>query len=234
MNARRARWLILAFVAVAGAIVGAVWDWYNWHPMSAIVATLVAIPLVLLGVVLLIVRARLSRQAGAVVMALGLGIVAGQILGPARPDLGYGEGTITIATDGPKVATGTGSATCSFDAAGQFAVSGDSNLRLDIFDDDPTAPADVDQREFVGISMSVGERWQDGRVSRSDDVNLWISINRVTETSETVMLAADTSTIVVEGTAREGTIRFDGLVPFTGTEYVGDPIDIAGTLTWSC
>lgn len=236
--ARWGRWLVLGLVAGAGAVAGAVWDWYNWHPMSAIMATLVAIPLVVIGALMLIVRARRSRQVGQVVLALGLGIVLGQILGPSRPDLNYAEGTITVTTDSPTVGTATASASCSFDADGQFQVSGDPNLRLQLAADDPSMPANVDGREFVGISVRVGDRWQETRTPRSDGIKLLVWVSYVVDgRAEAHMAATETSTVSLQGTARDGTLTFSGLEPSQREGELGDlgdPIDIAGTITWAC
>lgn len=233
-NARRWTWVARAVLAVVGAIAGAVWDWYNWHPMSAVVMTLVAASLLLVGGALLAIRARWTRRVGPFVLALGLGIVAGQVLGPDRAPLDGKTGTISITTDSPTVATGTASAFCSSDRDGQFQVSGDANLRLGLFDDDPTAPADLDQRAFVQISITNGDRWRNGGIERSDDLQLQIRIGPVTAGAETVMLATDASTVDLQGTAQSGSLRFADLAHRTGPDGAGGPIDIAGTLTWTC
>ncbi len=156
VNARWGAWLLLGVVAAVGAVGGAIWDWYNWHPMSAVVATLVAIPLVLIGVVLLIIRARRSRQVGGVVLALGLGIVAGQVLGPSRPDFDGSSGSVTVALEQPHRGDLDRGASCTYDTEGQFQVSGDPNMRLPAGPADPAIPADVDGRPFVSFHLTVG------------------------------------------------------------------------------
>jgi hypothetical protein len=235
VNAPRARWLLVALAVVVGAIGGAIWDWYNWHPMSAVVATLVAIPLVLLGVLLLVIRARRSRQVGQVVLALGLGIVAGQILGPSRPDLDGSSGSLTVALSSPVVATATAPASCSFDSEGQFQVSGDPNMRFQLAPEDPSIPADIDERDFVSFHLTVGDRWRDGSSPRSDDRQLSVHVDYVVEQPRVVMVADDTATLVIEGTPQAGTATFAALVrSMTEDEATGGPIDLAGTMTWTC
>lgn len=235
MSARSGRWLVLGLVTGVGAVAGAVWDWYNWHPMSAVMITLLAIPLVVIGGVLLIIRARRSRQVGSVVLALALGIVAGQVLGPSRPDLDSANGTMTVTTDSPTVGTATGEVYCSFDADGQFQVSGGPNLRLELAADDPSMPADVDGREFVSISITVGDRWQDTPTPRSDGLVLSVWVSYVdARLSGVTMTSTATSTIGREGTARDGTLTFAGLVPSLREDDLGEPLDIAGTITWTC
>jgi hypothetical protein len=235
VNAWRGRWLLVALALVAGVVGGAVWDWYNWHPMSAVVATLVAIPLVILGVLMLIIRARRSRQVGQVVLALGLGIVAGQVLGPSRPDVDGSGGTITVDLASPVVETTTIVASCTWDTEGQFQVSGDPNMRFQLTPEDPSIPASVDQRQFVLVSLSAGDRWRGDRRLRSDDLELAVHVDYVTERPRVVMVAADTSTLVLEGTHEAGTMTFAGLVPsMSEDEPTGDPVDLAGTITWTC
>lgn len=233
MNAPRWTWIGLAVLAVGGAIAGAVWDWYNWHPMSAVVMTLVAGALLLIGGVMVAIRLGGARRLGRFVLALGLGIVVGQVLGPDRPALAASTGTVSIATERPTVATGSASASCAVDGAGQFQVSGDPNLRLDLGAADPNVPADVDQRAFVLVSVQVGDRWQ-GPADRPDAVQLTILVSGVADVAETVLEAADASRIDLQGTAASGTLRFSGLVPRLASDAASELADLAGVIEWTC
>lgn len=229
--------LLLALLVVAGVTAGVIWDWFNWHPMSAVMMTLAAIVVLLLGVVLAVTRPRRSRLPGLMVLALGVGIVAGQVLGPSRPELAIAEGALTMAVDQPASAEGTGVATCQWSAArDELQVSGDSNLRVDLLPPIEDAPSDLDQRAFVAVSITVGDRWPDGVVARSDNIDLWLSVGGVTDGDAEVTLAtSDASTLEVSWTPEGGSARFAGLVDATTGAAVGAPlVGLAGTITWAC
>jgi hypothetical protein len=55
------------------------------------------------------------------------------------------------------------------------------------------------------------------------------------DAAETRMTSNRDSSIDLTGSAAGGTVRFAGLVRDTRyAEAVGDPIDVAGTITWTC
>src|SRR5688572_9406031 len=102
MSRRTLAYLRMLGVLLEGVAIGATCDWINWHPMSAVVITLVAVPLAIVGAVLALARPRGTRLPGLVVLALGGGIVLGQVLGPARPELQGVEGRMVLAVDAPR------------------------------------------------------------------------------------------------------------------------------------
>src|SRR5665811_1007195 len=91
-------------------------------------------------------RASLKRAA-VVVLAMGVGIVAGEALGPSREPLITAEGgTMALRLESPVAATATGPAICTNVAsATEFNAAGDSNMTLDT----PDHP-------FVSIDTNVG------------------------------------------------------------------------------
>ena len=229
--------LLLAVLVVAGVAAGAIWDWFNWHPMDAVIMTLAAIVILVVGGVLAVARPRGSRLAGVVVLAVGVGIVAGQVLGPSRPALEIAEGSLAMAVDQPAAADGTGVATCQWSAArDELQVSGDNNLRIDLLPPIEGAPPDVDQRAFVLVSITVGDRWPDGAVTRADNMDLWLSVGGVADGAGEVALAAlFASTLEVSWTPEGGSARFAGLVDATTGMAVAAPLaGLAGTITWTC
>ncbi len=236
-NGKLLRVVVIGLLLVVGSAAGAYGDWINWHPMDALMVTLGAIGLLLVAVALRVIRNRITRRVAVVFAALGLGVIAGQILGPSRPFLIQGEGTATVTLDSPTTATGTHIATCATVPDGtELQVSVDQNLRLDVVADDPSVPADIDQREFFGASITVGDRWRDGGLSRSDDIDLLVLISfALADTPETWMVATDASDLDIKWTNAGGTLHFAGLTQ--GTDYPtssGAPIDIRGTITWTC
>lgn len=238
LRVRPATLVVLALLFAAGVAAGAYGDWINWHPMDALMVTLGAMGILLVAGVLAALRNRTTRRVAVGLAALGVGVLAGQIVGPSRPDLMGAEGAITVTLESPKSATGSHDVTCMFTEAGtELQVSGDPNLRLDVIDDNPNAPADIDQRDFVTVVITVGDRWRDGAISRSDNVDLWLRVGRVeADVPETVMVADDASSIDIEWTKSGGALRFANLVPvgINGVDPATEPIDLRGTIEWTC
>ena len=228
--------VIVALLAFAGAaVLGGVGDWVWWQPFSGIVITLAAVAILLAAILLAVIRR--TRPVALLVVAVGAGLIAGQNLGPSRAPLLGSDGTMTVTLTAPRATTGTTTISCSMDtAATEVSVSGDPNLRLDILPDDPSAPADIDQREFVGVGVTVGDRWDQGPSPRRDTVVLTMLVGQVQAgLPETRMRSASSSTLELDRSARHGTLSFRGLVPDTrSNEPAGAPIDLAGTLTWDC
>jgi hypothetical protein len=199
--------------------------------------TIGAVAVLLAAVVLRVIPLRRSHQLALLVAAVGVGVLAGQNLGPSRPALTQTEGTITVTLTSPKATTGTAPAVCSMDApATELSVSGDPNLRLDILPTDPSAPADIDQRAFVGMSVSVGDRWMDGPERRPDAVLLSAMVSGVFgKAAESRMVTGASSPVALRWDPSGGTMSFEGLVQDTRyADATGDPIDLAGTVTWTC
>jgi hypothetical protein len=224
----------IVVLAIAGFIAGAVFDWFNWHPMDAVLLSIVAVPLTVVAIVLAIPRR--TRVAGLLLLAAGGGLIAGQALGPSRPQLAIAEGRLAMAVEQPVVTEGSDEGFCEWTEAGELQVSGSSNLRLDLLPPIQGAPPDVDQRAFVALSVNVGDRWRDGNVARSDNVDLWLLIGGVQDGAAEVALAAsDASTLEIDWTPAGGSLRFADLVDATTGAQVEPPLaGLAGTITWTC
>lgn len=218
---------ICAFVAAA------YWDWVWWEPYNALLPYLGEGALFLLTVILVTIpRARAFALVPAVV---GIGLVAGQVLGPSRPELRQGDGTVTVRLTAPVSAEGSAAATCATsDDAGELQVSGDPNLRIDLIPNDPAAPPDIDQREFVSVYLTIGDRWR--RSMRPDEAAFHISVGRVeADLPESWMMAGPSSILTVDGTAEAGRAAFTDLVlESRPNERSGEFIDVAGTIEWTC
>lgn len=232
---RSARVAGLALLFLVAGGVAAYGDWIWWEPSRGLTITLFAgAVLVAAGLLATIPRARrLALIAGVV----GVGVLAGQNLGPSRPALRHGEGVLTATLSTPRVTTGTIVATCAMDdGTTELQVASEPNLRLDILADDPSAPPDVDQREFVQVSITVGDRWQPGPGQRSDGTVLQILVGRVeADAPESRMRSDSSSSLDIDWTGDGGTLQFSGLIPDTGyAEATGEFIDLAGTIEWTC
>lgn len=231
--AQRRGLLILAgllFLAAAG--VGAYLDWIWWQHYSGLVVTLAGAGLLLLAVLPAIVPR--GRPVALLVAAIALGLLAGQNLGPSRPTLHTTAGQVTVTLSSPRASTGSAPATCAMDdGARELQVSGDPNLRLDIFPDNPATPPDIDQREFVGVHLAIGDRWEP---VRADQTAIEIIIGRVEgDASETRLMADDTSILTLDRTADRGIARFEGLIRDPrAPEATGEFAELAGTVEWTC
>ncbi len=230
---------VLARLAVAGAfavaaIVGAYLDWIWWPVTSGLVITLAAIALLLLGGIVALVGRAIGRvtvlRIALVVVALGVGLLAGQNLGPSREPLvqTFG-GTMTLRLESPVVAVATGTASCSSVASGtEFSVTGDPNMRLDT----PDNP-------FVMVYANAGDRWQvSSDRPRKNGVALSIDVTSPLVTgdkpSTTGMQATDSSSLESTFGAQGGSIRFANLAAKSGPDFTGELIDVVGTLEWTC
>ena len=216
-----------------GTFVGAAYyDWIWWEPYNAVLPYLGEAVLFLLAIVL--VPSARARPFALIPAVAGLGLVAGQVLGPSRPELRHGEATVTVRLTAPVAASGSAPATCATGGRNELQVSGDPNLRIDVFPDDPAAPPDLDQREFVGLYLTIGDRWR--RSLRGDEAAFRISVGRVeADRPESSMVAGPSSILNVDWAADAGRAQFADLVLETRpNEPTGEPIDIAGTIEWAC
>ena len=84
MHRRR---ILLAAAVIFGiaAVLGAVLDWFWWPVYNGIVITLAAGAILVVAIVLAVVPR--TRSAALIVAAAGVGLIAGQNLGPSRPAL---------------------------------------------------------------------------------------------------------------------------------------------------
>jgi hypothetical protein len=224
---------VVAIVFVGAAVVGAYLDWL-WWPVAyglGFLLALAALAILVVGGLLALVGRGVVRRIALVVLAVGVGILAGQVLGPSRePLIDQGGGTMTVSLTSPVVATATGTADCqNVASATEFQVTGDPNMRLD-----------TPEQPFVSVDLNVGDRWRVLRdVPRKDGLLLDIGITGALVTdagkpSTVGMQAAESS--VVESTLSNagGSIRFAGLVARNGPDFSGESIDLAGTIVWTC
>ena len=115
--------LLIAFGLAA--ILGAYLDWVWWPVYWGIALTVVALPICLIGAVLAAFGRGLLRRIGLVILVIGVGLLAGQNLGPSRAPLLYADGSMTVVLDGPIVATASGPASCQNVADGtEISVAG--------------------------------------------------------------------------------------------------------------
>jgi hypothetical protein len=221
--------LVLAAVATVAALVGAYLDWLWWVAYKGLMITLMAIGLLIVGGIVAMIRRRLIRRTGLVILAAGIGLLIGQIAGPSREPLLYQlDGTITLHLESPVEGTATGAVNCTNVASQtEFQVSGDPNVRLDT------------DRSFVWISIDTGDRWAAlDSGPRSNGVSLWIAVTPEAVTDKgpaTIgMHATQGSTVDATFANQGGRLRFSGLEPISGPDYTGASLDLAGTIEWSC
>jgi hypothetical protein len=223
----------IAVVFLAAAVAGAYLDWL-WWPVAyggGLLLALAAGVILLAGGALALVGRGVVRRVALVVLAMGVGLVAGQNLGPSRePLIDEGSGTMTLTLETPVVATATGTAGCRNVASGtEFSVNGDPNMRLDT----PDQP-------FVSVSLDIGNRWEVLReVPRKNGLRLTIDVTAalVTDAGKPTtvgMQATASSTVESTISNTSGSIRFSGLAPRTGPDFSGDSMDLAGTIVWTC
>lgn len=219
--------LIFAFAGVLGAYL----DWIWWPVYSGITITIAAIGVIVLaGLISAVGRGKL-RSLRIMALAVGIGLLAGQNLGPSRePLIQSFNGTMTVHLDTPVVATASGSASCSTVASGtEISVSGDSNLQLDT----PDHP-------FLSVYLNKGDRWEaDDNAPRKNGVRLELRLEGRLVPADgrpvaTEMQVGPSSTIVVSFSNTAGSIRFADLVAKTGPDSTGESIDISGLIEWTC
>jgi hypothetical protein len=222
----------LGLLFVAATATGAYLHWLWWVPYDAIAIALIVGALTVVALVLAIPRR--GRPIALAVGTIALGLTAGQ-LGPARPELLHSGGSMTVTLTAPRADRATVAVSCAMDgSATELQVSTDPNLRLDVLPDNPAAPPDLDQREFVSLNLTVGDRWR--RVVRGDHLALDALVGRVeADAPETRLTAGPSSTLEIAFTAAGGSARFAGLEPDTQfEEATGEFIDLAGSLEWTC
>jgi hypothetical protein len=232
------RWMSYALLAVVGlafAVIGAWLDWKWWHPTKGITITLVAIGLLLLAGVLALLRRPLTRRIAGVGLLMGVGLIAGQILGPSRPPIQASSGTMTIRLSEPGPMEATGRADCETVAdRSQFQISGDPNIRLE------GSGLTGDARPFISASVTGGDMWEPETGVRDDELSASLYANSAMDVAdsptEVVLVSDPTSVLSGEVTALEGALSFSGLVVQQGSGSTFIPgIDSAvGTIEWSC
>ena len=231
-------WLFFAGLlglAVGAAVVGGYLDWLWWHPTQGIVITLAAIGLLVLTGVLAVVRNRITRSAAMVALALGVGLLIGQLVGPARELPQVSSGTMTLTLDGPIQAEATGRADCSTVSTGdQLQVGQDVNTRLPL----PDQPSE--RYPLVSASFKSGDMWAPEFGRRPDELVVTIYLNSAVEVAdaptELWLRSTPSSTLVAEMSGNDGSVTFSGLELTEGDlqSMLGASGDVAGTLAWIC
>jgi len=228
--------VLLVVVAAAGAAVGAYLDWRMWHPSSGIVVTIGAVGLLIVGALAWTSRWRPIRPVAFGVLAFGIGVILGQNLGPSRPPISLVSGTVTIRlTEPANAAPISGRADCQLTPDGDnFEVTGDPNLRLQIGDQ----PLEV--RDPVQVALARGDMWEYGAESRGDGWSLLFIVGDAgpftdDEVPTDVAMATDASSeLAGSGDQRAGSVSFSGLVAKDVGLGMGDPVELSGTLSWTC
>ena len=224
--------VILVIAFVVSAVLGAYFDWILWPLYSGLMITLAAGAILLVGGVVALAGRGIVRRIALVVLSVGIGLVAGQNLGPSREPLIHQlDGTMTLRLESPLVASATGPANCNNVAsATEFSVGGDSNMRLETPD-----------RPFVSVYLNVGDRWDavDDDAPRKDGVYLSVAVmgQLVPDSgkpSAVGMVATESSSLESTFSNEGGSIRFGDLVAQNGLDFTGQSMDLAGTLEWTC
>jgi hypothetical protein len=233
------RGIFVAALAVAGlaaAAIGAYLDWLWWHPTQGIVVTLVAIGALLLSGLLLLFRRRPLTRLAFIGIAIGVGLLVGQWLGPSRADLILRSGAMTLHLTGPFQADATGPATCQMVASGgELQVSMDPNTRLEI---EGLGPQEY---PFASSSFAFGDRWQPDDGAREDGLVLSITIGPAFEPAsgpipELLLHSDSSSRLQLSQPGDVGTVQFSGLAISQGEveAILGVDGEVTGTLEWSC
>lgn len=226
----------LVLIALVGMAVGAYLDWLWWHPTSGILITIAAGGLLVLAALAWSNRLTLVRPAALGVVALAIGLLLGQSLGPSRPPITPVSGRLAIqVTEPANDQPAEGPADCQLTPDGRnFLLSGDPNIRVEIGDQAR------EEQDAVQISVARGDMWQYGE-PRSDGWSLIVAVSDSGPfTDEAVpgiwyLESAPSSDLFGEGTQAAGSIRFGGLILNTSQSQGTDqPLEISGTIEWSC
>jgi hypothetical protein len=222
---------LLAFTFLLSFALGAYLDWVWWPVYSGFMLSIVAVAVIATGSLIAVAGRRMVRRGGLAVLAVGVGLLAGQNLGPTREPLIVTEGgTMTLRLEAPITAFATGTASCANVASEtEFQVDGQVELRLTELD-----------RVWYGAYVDIGDRWAalDGG-PRSEGVRLMISGTglRIPDDgapANVIMEATPSSALDVSVGIEGGSIRFAGLAGRAGPDLTGEPWDLVGTLEWTC
>lgn len=227
--------VLLVAVGLAAAAIGAYLDWLWWHPTQGIVVTLVAIGALMLAGLLFLFRRSLTTRLAFIGMAIGIGLLVGQWIGPSREPLIQGSGSMTLHLTGPIQVDATGAANCQMTASGEeLQVSMDPNTRLAIEGLEPQ------EYPFVSAYFAFGDRWQSS-APREDGLVLEITMGASFEPAsgpipELLMASAPSSTLEAGELGNVGTVQFSDLVISQGDveSILGTGGDVTGALEWSC
>jgi hypothetical protein len=232
---RRSRYLVLAasLIAIAvAALVGAYIDWIWWPVYQGLLLAFAAVAILVVGAIIAIVGSGIVRPIGLIVVSVGVGLVAGQNLGPSREPLIHTTGgAMILRLESPVVAEASGPADCTnVGSETEFQVSGGPRLEL--------KPAErvVDQ-----VYVTVGDRWDAiDDAPRKDGVRLDIAVTdlKIPDSGAPVMVvmgATGSSSLESTFSSEGGSLRFARLEPQSIDGMGGGaPVDLVGTIEWSC
>ena len=225
----------LAATFASAAALGAYAHWVLWLAVDALMIFLAGGALLVGALLVAMVPKPAVRRLSLFPLVAAAGLFVGQWIGPSRPALLGTAAVVTATLERPGITTGEGRGSCQTAGGSELQVAGD--VRLEIRADDPSAPADIDQREFVTIYLTVGDRWRDRAIHRSDNVDLLVVVGSAAANEPEVALAADDgSRIELAWTEDAGSVRFDRLVvdPSRSGVASGGTVDLAGTISWTC
>ena len=227
----------LVVLAVAGGVVGAYLDWKWWHPASGIVVTIAAVALLVVGGVAWASRWRPIRPVALATLAIGVGALIGQNVGPSRPPITNVDGSITITLTQPPGATPiTGRADCQLTDGGEnFAISSDVNLRIQV------GEQPREEQDPFHLVVARGDMWEYGREPRDDRWSMLVLVGEAGPIAddafpvEVAMVSDRDSQIEAEGGQDRGRLGFSRLtLDSTRSPDATEAVDVAGTVEWSC
>ena len=230
-RSRYAFWSILVATLAIAAIVGAYVDWLWWPVYSGIVLTIVALTILVAGVIVAALGRGRVRRVGLLGLAVATGLLIGQNLGPTREPLIHTDGgTMTLRLELPIVATATGPADCTNVASEkEFQVNGTPNLRLNEMN-----------RVWDSVYLTFGDRWEaieDGPRKDGLRLSIWgtdLVIPADGAPSMVEMDAVESAIVEATFTNEGGSARFAKLAPRAGPDMNAAPMDLAGSIEWTC
>lgn len=230
----RARIAIIRIAAIGvmlGAIAGAYLNWFWWEIGYRPLPIILAVAILVVGGIVSMIGRVIGRRIALILLTVGLGLLAGQALGPTREPLIYQSGgTMTLRLESPAVAVATWSADCTNVASEtEFIVQGGL--------DQP--PGQLGSP--TGVYIQLGDRFAYPRDnSRKDRVRLEIEVitqlvpGSIKVLDRIGMEATESSTLESTFSNEGGSIRFADLEALGGPVYTGESMDLAGTLEWTC
>ena len=224
-------WSILVVTLAIAGIVGAYVDWLWWPVYSGIVLTIIALTILVAGVIVAALGRGRVRRVGLLGLAVAAGLLVGQNLGPTREPLIHTEGgTMTLRLKSPIVVAATGPANCTNVAsATEFQVSGTPNLQLNEMN-----------RVWDSVYLTFGDRWEaieDGPRKDGIRLSIWgtdLAIPADGAPSMVEMEAFESAIVEATFTNEGGSARFSNLAPRTGPDMNAAPMDLAGSIEWTC
>jgi hypothetical protein len=232
MTAARVRTVVLfGLTFLLSFALGAYLDWVWWPVYSGFMLSILAVAVIATGSLIAVAGRRMVRRGGLTVLAVGVGLLAGQNLGPTREPLIFTEGgTMTLRLESPVDTSATGVVSCANVASQtEFQVSGEIDLRL----------AELD-RVWHSVYIDVGDRWISlDTGSRKDGLRLEITgtdlrVPDLGPPSMVIMEATGASALDASINNEGGSVRFADLAGRTGPDLTGEPWDLVGTLEWTC